>query len=57
MYSMTPIFCWFFFAYEYKKHAKLHAVFKSVELIRKKRTQKKLFAKNFCKFVVKKKED
>ncbi len=41
-----------FFGYEYPKYAEFHADFKSVERIEKKCTQKKLFAKSFCKLVV-----
>ncbi len=52
MYSMTPKFFLFFLAYEYSKFAEFYADFKSVEIIEKKSTQKKLFAKNFCKLVV-----
>jgi hypothetical protein len=52
MYSMTPkIFC-SFVAYEYSKFAEFYADFKSVEIFKKKSTQKKLFAKQFCKLVV-----
>ena len=51
MYSMTPKIFLFFFAYEYSKFAEFYADFKSVE-IEKKSTQKKLFAKHFCKLVV-----
>jgi hypothetical protein len=44
MYAMTPkIFC-SFLAYEYSKSAEFYADFKSVEIIEKKSTQKKLFA-------------
>jgi hypothetical protein len=53
MYSMTPtIFLFFFSAYEYLKFAKFYTDFKSVEIIGKKSTQKKLFAKHFCNLVV-----
>ncbi len=54
MYSMTPIFFCSFVAYEYPKFAEFYADFKSVEIIGKKSTQKKLFAKHFCKLVVQK---
>jgi hypothetical protein len=49
---MTPNFCKLFFAYEYPKYLEFHADFKSVEIIGKKLTRKKLFAKNFHKSVV-----
>ncbi len=52
MYSMTPTFFFVFLAYEYSKYAEFFADFKSVEIIGKKSTQKKLFAKYFCKLVV-----
>ena len=52
MYSMTPIFFISFLTYEYPKNAKFYADFKSVEIIWKKCTKKKLFAKNFYKLVV-----
>ncbi len=42
----------FFLAYEYSKFAEFYADSKSVEIISKKSTQKKLFAKHFCKLVV-----
>jgi hypothetical protein len=45
-------FFYSFCGYEYPKYAEFHADFKSVEIIEKKCTQKKLFAKNFCKLVV-----
>ncbi len=38
-----------FLAYEYSKYAEFYADFKSVEI---KSTQKKFFAKYFCKLVV-----
>ncbi len=41
-----------FLAYEYSKFAEFYADFKSVEIIGKKSTQKKLFAKHFCQLVV-----
>ncbi len=41
-------------AYEYSKFAEFYADFKSVEIIEKKSTEKKEFAKRFCKLVVKK---
>ncbi len=41
-----------FLAYEYSKFAEFYADFKSVEIIKKKSAQKKLFAKHFCKLVV-----
>ncbi len=50
MYSMTPIFL-VLFAYEEAKQAEFLADFKSVEIIGKKCTQEKLFAKNFCKLL------
>jgi hypothetical protein len=37
---------------EYSKFAEFYADFKSVEIIDKKSTQKKLFAKHFCNLVV-----
>ncbi len=40
------------FRYEYPKNTEFHADIISVEIIEKKCTQKKLFAKNFCKLVV-----
>ncbi len=52
MYSMTPNFFCSFLAYEYSKYAEFYADFKSVEIIGKKSTQKKFFAKYFCKLVV-----
>jgi hypothetical protein len=52
MYSMTPKLFGVFFGSDYPKYAEFHAEFKSVERILKKRTQKKLFAKNLCKLVV-----
>ncbi len=42
----------FFLAYEYSKYVEFDADFKSVEIIGKKPTQKKFFAKHFCKLVV-----
>jgi hypothetical protein len=49
---MTPKFtCLIFFAYEYPKNVEFYAGFKSVLIIRKKCTQKKLFAKNFSETV------
>ncbi len=39
------------FAYEYQKYTEFYADFKSVEIIGKQCTQKKLFAKNFGKLV------
>ena len=52
MSSMTPkIFC-SLLSYEYSKFAEFHADFKSVKIIGKKSTQKKLFAKHFCNLVV-----
>ncbi len=47
MYLMTPKL-----AYDYPKYAEFHADFKTMEIIGHKCTQKKLFAKYFCKFVV-----
>jgi hypothetical protein len=41
-----------FLTYEYQKNVEFLADFKSVEIIGKKCTQKKVFAKNFCKLVV-----
>jgi hypothetical protein len=52
MYSMTPKFFCYFLTYEYSKFAEFYADFKSVEIIGKKSTQRKLFAKHFCKLVV-----
>ncbi len=52
MYSMAPKNFYYFFRYEYPKYAEFHADFKIVETIEKKCTQKKLFAKHFCKLVV-----
>ena len=52
MYSMTPKNFCSFLAYEYSKFAEFYADFKSLEIIEKKSTQKKLFAKHFCKLVV-----
>ncbi len=52
MYSMTPKIFLFFFVYEYSKFSEFYTDFKSVEIIEKKSTQKKLFAKYFCKLVV-----
>jgi hypothetical protein len=52
MYSMTPKFFCSFLAYEYSKFAEFYADFKSVEIIEKKFTEKKVFAKHFCKLVV-----
>jgi hypothetical protein len=48
----TPKIFKSFFEYEYPKYAEFHADFKSVEMIEKECTQKKLFAKSFCKLVV-----
>ncbi len=45
---MTPNF----FAYEYQKYTEFCADFKSAEIIGKKCTQKKLFAKNCWQLVV-----
>ncbi len=47
---MTPKFICF--SYEYPKNAEFYAGFKSVYIIRKKCTQKKLFSKNFCETVI-----
>ncbi len=52
MYSMTPKFFCNLLTYEYSEFAEFYADFKSVEIIEKKSTQKKLFAKHFCKLVV-----
>jgi hypothetical protein len=52
MYSMIPKCFIYVFAYEYQKYAEFYADFKSMEIIGKKCTQKKLFAKNFGKLVV-----
>jgi hypothetical protein len=41
-----------FLAYEYAKNAEFHPDFKSVEIIERKCTLKKLFANNFCKLAV-----
>ncbi len=51
MYPMTPKIYLFFFVYEYPKYAEFYADCKSVEIIGKKCTKKKLFAKKFCKSV------
>jgi hypothetical protein len=45
MYSMTPQKIYFFFTCEYQKYSEFYADFKSVDVIGKKCTQKKLFAK------------
>ncbi len=51
MYSMTPTFFGSFVTYEYSKFAEFYADFKSNN--RKTiHSEKKLFAKNFCKLVV-----
>ncbi len=47
---ILPVY--FFFAYDYQKYAEFYAGFKSVEILGEKFTQKKLFAKNFCKLVI-----
>ncbi len=49
---MTPKIFYFFFANEYQKYAEYYADFKSVEIIGKKCTKKKLFAKNFRKIEI-----
>jgi hypothetical protein len=52
MYSKTPNFFSSFSTYEYSKYAEFYADFKSVEIIGKKSTHKKFFAKYFCKLEV-----
>jgi hypothetical protein len=52
MYSMIPKNVNVFFAYKYPKYAEFYTDFKSVEIIGKKCTQKKLCAKNFFMLVV-----
>ncbi len=49
---MTLKNLYFFFAYEYQKYAEFYADFKSVEIIEKSTSQKKLFATIFCNLVV-----
>jgi hypothetical protein len=48
MYSMTPKIFYFFFTYEYQKYSEFYADFKSMYIIGRKCTQKKLFAKTFA---------
>ncbi len=50
--ARTLYYTKFFFVYVYQKYSEFYADFKSVEIIGKKCTQKKLFAKNFYKLVV-----
>ncbi len=52
MYSMTKKFLILFWHISIQNTQNFNADFKSVEIIRKKSTQKKLFAKYFCKLVV-----
>ncbi len=52
MYSMTPTIVISNFAYEYQKYTEFYADFHLMEIIWKKCTQKKLFAKNYCKLIV-----
>ncbi len=53
MYVLNdPEICYVFLAFEYSKYAEFYADLKSVEIIGKKSTQKKFFAKHFCKLVV-----
>ncbi len=49
---MTPNFFSSFLVYEYSHFAEFYADIKSVEIIGKKSTQKKFFAKHFWKLVV-----
>ncbi len=51
---MTPVHFYLFFAYEYQKYAEYYPDSKSVEIMGKKYTLKRLFANNFGKLVVKK---
>jgi hypothetical protein len=52
MYSMTLTIIISNFAYEYQKYTEFYADFHSMEIIWKKCTHKKLFAKNYCKLIV-----
>ncbi len=49
---MTPTIVISNFAYEYQKYNVFYADFHSMEIIWKKCTQKKLFAKDFYKLIV-----
>jgi hypothetical protein len=49
---MTPNLFVLFFAYEYPKNAEFYAGCKWVEIIGKKCSQKKLFARNFSERVL-----
>ncbi len=51
---MTPTIVISNFAYEYQKYTEFYADFYSMEIIWKKCTHKKLFAKNYCTLIVQK---
>ncbi len=49
---MTPTIVFYNFAYKYQKYTEFDADFHSMEIIWKKCTHKKFFAKNYCKLIV-----